>query len=249
MKCIAFHIEKGGTGKTTICGNVGFALKDHGRTLLIDGDPQANLSSWYLTEGFEYELADVLQNRVSIEKAVLEIRKGLYLLPSFAIGGSLKSWSETSLINKPYAFLELTEKLGKLGFDYALFDLGPGISVLERSVLAVMDEIVPVVAAEYFSADGIEIFEHVLEELRRDRRATFSADKMIVNRLNRRYALHRVYHELIAKKRYKLFPVGQSTAISDCVTEHVSVFEYEPKNRYLSTFRDVARAWRNGRGS
>ena len=50
MKTIAFHIQKGGTGKTSCAGNVAAGLARHGhKTALIDCDQQGNASSWFLT--------------------------------------------------------------------------------------------------------------------------------------------------------------------------------------------------------
>ena len=58
---VAFHIQKGGTGKTTLAGNVSYALSKNKKTILIDCDPQGNASSWFLVENPPYELADVLK--------------------------------------------------------------------------------------------------------------------------------------------------------------------------------------------
>jgi chromosome partitioning protein len=60
VKSIAFHIEKGGTGKTTMAGNVGYELAHHGKTLMFDADPQASLTSWFVTDDLEHDLSDVL---------------------------------------------------------------------------------------------------------------------------------------------------------------------------------------------
>jgi cellulose biosynthesis protein BcsQ len=51
MKTIALFNHKGGVGKTTLTVNVADALVDLGlRVLLIDADPQCNLTSFYLEE-------------------------------------------------------------------------------------------------------------------------------------------------------------------------------------------------------
>ena len=58
MKSIAFHIQKGGTGKTSCSGSIaaGLARKGH-KTILVDCDQQGNASSWFLTNPIDYELA------------------------------------------------------------------------------------------------------------------------------------------------------------------------------------------------
>jgi len=241
VKKITFHVPKGGTGKTTMSGSVGYALRRFGRVLLIDGDPQGNLSSWYLHNGdLKLELADVMQGRCDLVDAILQVRDNLDLLGTFAVGGELKDWAETSLAGKPFAFEQLCDQVRDLGYSFAIFDLGPGISILEKSILAYVDEVVPVVAAEYFSADGVQIFEHEFKQLRVDRKAHFTAERMVVNRVNDRYALHRAYQDVLRGRQYRVFTVHQSTAISDCVPEHSTVFEYDPKNRNLEVLENLA---------
>ena len=110
-----------------------------------------------------------------------------------------------------------------------IYDLGLGISILEKSILAFVDEIVPVVATEYFSADGVEIFEHELERLRVDRKAQFIVTWMVINRVNDSYVLHKAYREILYNRHYQIFTIHQSTGISNYVPEHTTVFEYDPK--------------------
>ncbi len=247
MRKITFHVEKGGTGKTTMAGSVGYALRDHGRTLLIDSDAQGNLTSWYLAGGeLKRELSDVMQGRCGLAEAIQPVRENLDLLGTFAIGGDLKGWSETQLAGKPFAFERLCDQVADLGYAFAIFDLGPGISILEKSILAFVDEIVPVVAAEYFSADGVEIFEHELEQLRADRKARFVFERMVINRVNDSYVLHKAYQEILADRHYQVFTVHQSTGLSDCVPEHSTVFEYDPQNKNLAVLRDLARQLSGG---
>ena len=233
MRSIAFHVEKGGTGKTTLTGNIGHAIAQHGRTVMIDADPQANLSSWFATGGIRADLADVLQGKADIDGAIIDIGKNLSMLGTIAIDGELGTWAETALPSKPFVFSDLIDRLETFGFDFALFDLGPGISTLEKSILAAVDEVVPVAAAEAFSFDGIEIFENELEKLRSDRRASFVSNKMVVNRLNRAFSGHVVIHDRMNRLDYQLYTLSQSTALSDCVLYHQSVFEYDPDNRNL----------------
>lgn len=240
MKKIAFHIEKGGTGKTTMAGNTAAEMSMFKKTVLLDCDPQGNLSSWYCTDPVIYELADVLQGQTTVKVAAVRIRDNLDIIPTFAIDGSLKAWSETTLIQKPFVFHDLIDEIEAAGYEIAVFDLGPGISTLERSILACMDEIVGVSAAEFFSVDGLETFVHELEKLRKDRRADFISDKLVLNRVNQSYSLHKAYQEHFEKLDFELFTIGQSTGISDCVPAHKCIFEFDPGNRNTSEFQRLA---------
>ena len=244
MKAIAFHVEKGGTGKTTMAGTVSFELARHAKTLMIDGDPQGNLTGWYVSEPIVHDLSDVLKDKAQIEDAILQVRENLYLFPTIAIDGELKGWSESQLPGKPFAIHDLSDRID--GFSYVVWDLGPGISILEKSILATVDEVIAVMTPETFSFDGLEIFERELEKLKKDRRAAFRVNKLVINRFNRSYTLHKAYLEQFDKLQYQVFEIGQSTGISDCVPSHQTVFEFDPRNRNLSVFEKLSKEVRNG---
>jgi len=240
-KFIAFHVEKGGTGKTTMSGNMAAVLSDMGKkVLMLDCDPQGNLSSWYITEGFNNDLCDVLQGKVILKNAIVSIKNNLDIVGTFAINGELKEWSETTLFQKPFAFPDLLDQIRNLNYDYAIFDLSPGISNLEKSILSNMDEVIGVLSAEFFSLDGLEIFENELEKLRKDRRAKFTADKIIINRVNKSYTLHKSYLTEIEKLKYTTFTIGQNTAISDSVPAHLSLLDFDSSNKYIPELKKIA---------
>ena len=220
-------------------GNVAGAMRQFQNTLMVDADPQGNLSSWYLTDPPRFELADVVQRRATLIDSVVSVRENLDLLPTKGIGGDLKLWAETQLFQKPYAFLDLIEN-AKERYEVVLFDLGPGMSNLEKSILTAVDEIVGVVSAEFFGIDGVEMFEVSLDELRSDRRASFRSDKLVINRFFQNFAYHKAFQEQYEKMRYELYHVGQSTDISDCIPNHENLFEYRPGNRYTSEIQRLA---------
>ena len=229
-----------------MAGNVGYELAHHGRTLLIDADPQASLTSWYVTDGLERDLSDVLQQTATFEESTIQLRdERLHILPTVAVGGTLQRWTESNAAAASDAIRYLLDDCAS--FDYVVFDLGPGISDFNRSILSRMDEVVGVAAAEYFAADGLEIYEHELHELYQHRRAEFVANKLVVNRFNRSYAQHQQYLEWFEDLSYSVFWIGQSTGISDCVRAHQSIFEFEPGNRHTTEIQRLAQAVRNGK--
>jgi len=241
MKTIAFHVEKGGTGKTTMSGNMAAVLSNMGkRVLLVDADPQGNLSSWFITTGIKFDLCDVLQGKAALQDAIISIKDGLDIIGTVAIDGELKEWSETTLFQKPFVFPDLLESIKALNYDYCIFDLSPGISNLEKSILSNVNEVVGVLSAEFFSLDGLEIFENELNKLRKDRRATFTADKIIINRVNKAYTLHKSYLTEIEKLKYMTFTIGQNTAISDSVPAHLSLLDFDSTNKYIPELQRIA---------
>jgi len=97
-------------------------------TLLVDVDPQGNASSWFLTGDLEYELSDVLQGLCYVDDAIVEVPnvKNLFVLPTFGIGGGLKTYAETKIAEEPYVLQDLVQEL-KQKFDRIILDLPPGL--------------------------------------------------------------------------------------------------------------------------
>lgn len=165
MKTIAFSIQKGGTGISTIAGNVGWISAQSGiKTLLVDGDPQGSLSSWLITDQPKWELADVLQERVGLAGAVHPLTKKLDIVPTFGIGGGLKTFAENGLEGCPRCLEELKDSALNLDYKMLIFDASPGLGRLERMFMLAADEIITPLSCEYFGLDALEILGEPIKQ-------------------------------------------------------------------------------------
>jgi cellulose biosynthesis protein BcsQ len=133
----------------------------------------------------------------------------------------------------------LISDLENLDFDYALFDCSPSFSLLERSVISCMDEVINPLSAEFFSIDGIESFVNELRNIEKANRKTIQNDKLVVNLLNRSFARHRAFLEELEKLRYKIFVVPQDSKIAECQIAHKSLVDFDPKAKSLPFFREL----------
>lgn len=244
MKRIAFHIQKGGVGKTTLSGNTAHAIARLGKkTVMIDTDPQGNLSSWFLTSAPRFELADVLGGKASVADALIEIRENLFLLPTFGIGGNLKQYSETKLNDEPFIFEDLAEEFEKLGFDVLIFDLSPGMSRLEKCALIGVGEVITPLSAEFFGMDGIEIFNSELEKLNKGFRKDIKHEKIVFNGINKSFSRHNAILEALTEKLdYDFYTVGQDSKIAEAQIKHQSIFEYAGSSRTVPEIERLATA-------
>jgi cellulose biosynthesis protein BcsQ len=239
MKTIAFHIQKGGVGKTTLSGNIAFLLSKKGKTILIDCDPQGNSSNWFLSESPEYELSDVLDSKCQVEDAIVKARKDFYILPTFSLDGSLRAFAQTKLINKIVVFKKLFQELEDLDFKYAICDLSPGMSLLEKRILSSVGEVITPLTLEFFSLDGIEIFNNDLKEIKDDNGVDIRHDKIIVNNVNRSFGTHKLIYDKLKELDYTLYSIPQDRKIADCVGVHESIFEYSSNSKTIPEFERI----------
>ncbi|MCF7949837.1 MAG: ParA family protein [Spirochaetia bacterium] len=232
MKKYAFSLQKGGVGKTSLSGTIGFMLSDKGKkTVLVDCDPQGNLSSWYLTDQVDHELAGVLTGKVGIAESIKQIRENLFIIPTYGIDGELKAYGENQLANEPFIFEDLCNELEKMGFDYALFDLSPGMGRIERMVILAMDEVITPMTPEYFSLDGIEIFASELSKIRKNyKRENVQHRKIVCNGHNESIKQHREITGQLPQG-YDNYIIPTDPAFRKAQSSHIALFELEPGDR------------------
>ena len=216
-------------------------LRERGKVLLIDADPQGNTSGWLYPEAFDWELADVLAGEASVENAVLSVRPNLDMIGTFAIGGNLKNWAETVLPGRPFAFHDLRDQIEAAGYDFVIFDMSPGASMLEKSIIAIADEVIPIVRPEYFSIDGLEVFEDTLQNIRKELRSRATASRLIVNGINMSFGVHRSYYDSLKDFSYQIFTIGQTTKATEAQTAHKFLAEYDPANKVLGEYDRLAK--------
>ena len=247
MKTFAFHLQKGGVGKTTLSCSVAYECSLKGRTIVIDVDPQGNTSSWFLgnKSSPKYELANVLYGKADPSEAILPTAvNNLDIIPTFGIGGELKTYGENQLANEPFIFVDLLESLSKLGYEYAIFDLSPGMGRLERSALISTDEVITPMTPEAFSLDGIEIFIDALEKSSKAMRRGPVHNKIILNAYNKNIDQHNTILEQARKiKGFELFVIGVEPAFrkSQALSIPVQSLSYKEKakDESLKTLKTI----------
>jgi cellulose biosynthesis protein BcsQ len=182
MKKIALFNHKGGVGKTTLTVNTADALVDAGKVvLLVDADPQCNLTSFYMEEvDLEKLLEDSNDNGHgktlwSAVKPVVEGRGGVHHIPHYQVGNRSsyflpgdvllseyeevlpEAWTEcfarrTRGYDITTALAQVVNAVAdKVKADVVLYDVGPNVGALNRAVLLDCDYFITPVAADLFS--------------------------------------------------------------------------------------------------
>ena len=243
IKSIAFHILKGGVGKTSLSGNIAYNIGKTKKTILIDCDIQANSTKWFLKDNPEFELADVLSGKIEVSKAIKHITNNLYILPTLRKNSQLKVYAENHLNQEPFVFEDLIQEFNKLGFEFAIFDLSPSISQLERCILLAINEVITPLTPECFSYDGIELFNMELQKINKSYRKQVRHDKIIINNINESFKRHKIYVDIISQlQNYNVFQVMQDGKIAEAQIKNLPIFEYSPKSRVIQELDTITKA-------
>ena len=163
MRVITLLNQKGGTGKTTTCINVGAALSRCGlKCLLVDIDPQGNLSQ---SAGFD-ELADgdvttyEVLNGEDINRAIHK-KEAYDVLPT----DIRLSAAEIELVSADRRNYLLKDALAKLKkkYDFILIDSPPSLNILTLMALTAATEVIIPVQAMYLPLKGVAQLRDTVE--------------------------------------------------------------------------------------
>lgn len=185
-KVIVLFNNKGGVSKTTTAFNLGWMLAQIGkRTLIVDSDPQCNLTGVCVNSSKEAKLEELYRSEVSTIKSGLDPvfggnlepimpancykfaeNKNLFLLPghiqfsefdtTYNIAETMTG-SLTMLKNVPGAFRRLIElTTEKYDIDYVLVDMSPSISATNANIFMQSDYFIVPCAPDYFCYMAVE---------------------------------------------------------------------------------------------
>ncbi len=192
---IALFNNKGGVSKTTTTFNLGWMLASKGKkVILVDTDPQCNLTGMVLGFSRKQELEEIYSKKQDIKSALApafesqprlvegveciknEQQEGLFLLPghvglaeyevTLGIAQEL-SGSIQTLQNLPGSISYLFEKTAKkFSAEYILIDMSPSLSSINQNLLLTSNFFIVPTVPDFFSIMAIDSLARIIPRWR-----------------------------------------------------------------------------------
>lgn len=256
---ITVATQKGGTGKTTTVNALGAALTCKGyRVLMVDIDPQANLTFTMQAENSgktsydvltgKYNAADTV-SRITIPQAKpsekssasheeLSVRE---VIPASEALSGLDL--ELTAIGKEYRLKEALKSV-KSDFDYIIIDTPPSLGILTINALTASDRVVITAQADVYSLQGIWQLFKTIEAIHRYTNPQLTVQGILLTRHNPRSVLSRDLTDMIEDTAGQLgtflykTTIREGIAVKEAQASRMDLFSYAPRSKVAQDYRD-----------
>ena len=252
-KIIAMCNQKGGVGKTTSTINLGAALAEYGRrVLLVDFDPQGALSVGLGVNPMELDLTvyNLLMERgMAADEVLLKTAvPNMDLLPS----NIDLSAAEVQLVSEVARESTLQRALKPLmaDYDYIVIDCQPSLGLLTVNALTASDSVVVPLECEYFALRGVALLKDTIDKVQERLNPRLKIDGILGTMYDSR-TMHsrevmetlvngwgdRVFHSVIRRT----VKFADSTVVGEPITEYASSSTGADSYRMLA--KEVLARW------
>lgn len=246
-RIISMVNQKGGVGKTTSVINLGAALAELGRkVLLVDLDPQGALSAGTGINSYELDLTVynlLLERDHDIREAIQPTTtENMEILPA----NIDLSAAEVQLVNEVAREMALARVLRPVVGDYdiILIDCQPSLGLLTVNALAASDGVIIPLGAEYFALRGVALLVETIEKVQDRINPRLEMDGILITMFDPR-TLHA--REVVARV-VEAFPdkvfhtaINRTVKFPDASVAAEPITTFASNNKGADAYRQLAR--------
>jgi chromosome partitioning protein len=238
--------QKGGVGKTTTAVNLGAALAEQGRrVLMVDLDPQSALTAYWGVEldGSQLTIYPLLLNdAVPVADAIRSVRPQIDIIPS-DIDLAAAEIELFSALGRERILKELLAKVQDR-YDFVLIDCPPNLGLLTVNALVACHGVVIPLQCEYFAMRGLSMLLDTLHKVKR----RLNPQLDILGILPTLYSSRTRHAQDVLVEVRKMFgervfdtTIHSSIRFAESTLAHQPILEYAPSHPGAQAYRALAK--------
>lgn len=243
MRVISVANVKGGVGKSTVSGTLASGLNLRGfKVLMIDGDPQTNLTMSLLAEQADDipSLYRVYSDGEPIDKVKISIGEGLDIVSGdFALCNADMQFLKAGRLK----MLQKALKNMKAEYDFVIIDTSPYLGVLSLNAFLASTHIIVPMHVDSFSLKGARILKQVLDDVSDEIESQIPVAGVLISKYNSRTKVSKLLEKSVNDAAELLGTtvfqsrIRQAVAVNECQIARESLFEYAPKATVTEDYR------------
>jgi len=240
-KIISISNHKGGVGKTTSTINIGAALAAlKKKVLLIDLDPQANLSQSLGVTAPEKTIYGALRGDYALEAINIVDRLDIIASTLDLSGAEIELSGEAG---REYILKELLDPI-RSSYDFILIDSPPSLGLLTINALTASTELIIPLQAQYLALQGLTKLIEIVEKIQKRLNKELRLGGVFITQFDARKVLNRDVAEAIQERYPKELlssKIRDNIALAEAPAMGLDIFRYAPKSYGAEDYKNLAK--------
>ena len=231
--------QKGGVGKTTTAHALATGLTHRGyKALVIDADPQGNISYAMQADTLQAGLYEAMRGDVAAPDAIQQTQQGDIISSSLYLAGADMEFTQTG---REYRLREVLDAISA-DYSHVIIDCPPSLGIMTINSLTASTDVVIPVGAEIFSLQGLQQLLTTIGKVRKYSNPDIAiAGLLVTRRANRAIAtrdLIEALHSNAAALQLHVYAsiVREAVAIRESQIMQQSIFDTAPKAKVTDDY-------------
>ncbi len=242
-KILSIINQKGGTGKTSLVLNLGHLLAQTYKVLLLDTDPQKNLTytlSDGVDEDFHENIYHIFMKKLSINDCIVNLDKLDYVPSSENLSALDKSLKDMTILKSSIDSI-------KKNYDFVIIDTPPNLGSITISSIIASNSLVVPTEASIYSLNGVKQLVKTLDSINRELNLHIKIEGILLTRYKNQTKDNRELAGLLESSssyfNTKVFnsKIRDSIAVSKAQSKNLSVFDTDKNSKVAMDYQNFTK--------